>query len=110
MVRLPPASPFATIQIGSHVDLNLSLSLTKRTFPAPDPAAIDPSDYEQLSRLAYAEPLSLSGTLGLTFHWDPTNGVRNNRIGQPVRTVHQERIDRACKRGGDPTLMHHAEG
>jgi hypothetical protein len=74
------ASPFATIQIGNHVDLNLSLSITKRTFPAPDPAAIDPSDYEQLSRLSYAEPLSLAGTLGLTFHWDPTNGVRNNRI------------------------------
>ncbi|MBA3457832.1 MAG: hypothetical protein H0T42_32415 [Deltaproteobacteria bacterium] len=74
------ASPFATIQIGNHVDLNLSLSITKRTFPSPDPAAIDPSDYEQLSRLAYAEPLSLAGSLGLTFHWDPTNGVRNNRI------------------------------
>ncbi|MDB4961933.1 MAG: hypothetical protein JWP01_1932 [Myxococcales bacterium] len=74
------ASPFTTIQIGNHVDINLSLSLTKRTFPAPDPAAIDPSDYEQLSRLSYAEPLSLAGTLGLTFHWDPTNGVRNDRI------------------------------
>jgi hypothetical protein len=74
------ASPFATIQIGNHVDLSLSFSVTKREFPAPDPAAIDPSDYEQLSRLSYAEPLSLSGSFGLTLHWDPTNGVRNNRI------------------------------
>ena len=74
------AAPFANIQIGDHVDVNLSFSITKRTFPAPDPDAIDPSDYEQLSRLSYAEPLSLSGTLGLTFHIDPTNGVRNDRI------------------------------
>jgi len=75
------ASPFAKVQIGAHVDLDLSFSITKRTFPVPDPGAIDPSDYEQLSRLAYAEPLSLTGTLGITFHWDPTNGVRNDRIG-----------------------------
>lgn len=74
------ASPFATIQIGNHVDLNLSFSITQRRFPAPDPAAIDPSDFEQLSRLSYAEPLSLNGSIGLTFHWDPTNGVRNDRL------------------------------
>ena len=74
------ASPFAKFQLGDHVDLDLSFSITKRTFPQPDPAAIDPSDYEQLSRLSYAEPLSLSGSIGLTFRWDPTNGVRNDRI------------------------------
>jgi hypothetical protein len=48
--------------------------------PQPDPNAIDPSDYEQLSRLSYAEPLALTGTIGLTLHWDPTNGARNDRI------------------------------
>ena len=74
------AAPFATIQVGNHIDVNLSFSITKRTFPAPDPAAIDPSDYAQQSRLQYAEPLSMTGTVGLTFHWDPTNGVRNDRI------------------------------
>lgn len=74
------ASPFASIQIGNHVDLDLSFSVTKRTFPPPDPAAIDPSDFAQLSRLSYAEPLSFTSSIGLTLHWDPTNGVRNNRI------------------------------
>lgn len=75
------ASPFVKVQLGNHVDLDLSFSITQRTFPVPDPNAIDPSDYQQLSRLAYAEPLSLTGSLGLTFHWDPTNGARNDRIG-----------------------------
>jgi hypothetical protein len=74
------ASPFVQIQLGSHVDLELSLSLTQRELPAPDPAAIDPTDYEQLSRLSYAEPLSMNGSIGLSIHWDPTNGVRNGRI------------------------------
>lgn len=74
------ASPFMTIQIGNHIDLNLTFSITQRTFPAPDPAAIDPSDFEQLSRLSYAEPLSVNGSIGLTFHLDPTNGVRNDRL------------------------------
>lgn len=74
------ASPFAAVQLGDHIDLNLSFAITQRTFPAPDMSAIDPSDYEQLSRLAYAEPLSLTGSLGITFHWDPTNGARNDRI------------------------------
>ena len=68
------------VQIGNHVDLNLSVSITQREFPAPDPAAIDPSDYEQISRLSYAEPLSMTGSIGLTIHWDPTNGVRNDRL------------------------------
>ena len=74
------AAPFVTFQIGTHVDLNLALSITQRELPKPDPNAIDPSDYEQLSRLSYAEPLALTGTIGLTLHWDPTNGARNDRI------------------------------
>ena len=74
------ASPFATVQIGKHVDLNVSLSVTQRTFPQPDMNAIDPSDFEQLSRLSYAEPFTLTGSIGLTIHWDPTNGVRNDRL------------------------------
>jgi hypothetical protein len=74
------ASPFVTIQVGDHVDLNLSFSITKRQLPAPDPTAIDPADYEQLSRLSYAEPLSMFGGVGLSIHWDPTNGARNDRL------------------------------
>jgi hypothetical protein len=74
------ASPFVQIQLGDHVDVNLSLSITKRQLPAPAEDAIDPSDYEQLSRLSYAEPFSLNGSIGITIHWDPTNGVRNDRI------------------------------
>jgi hypothetical protein len=74
------AAPFTTIQLGNHVDLSLTLSVTQRRLPAPDPAVIDPSDFEQLSRLSFTEPLSLTGTISLKFHWDPTNGVRNDRI------------------------------
>jgi hypothetical protein len=74
------AAPFVTFQIGTHVDLNLALSITQRELPKPDPAAIDPSDYQTLSRLSFAEPLALTGTIGLTLHWDPTNGQRNDRI------------------------------
>jgi hypothetical protein len=78
--HLVTASPFVALQIGTHIDVNLSLSMTHRELPAPDPDAIDPSDYAQLSRLSYAEPLAMTGTLGVTIHWDPTNGVRNDRI------------------------------
>lgn len=78
--HLLTAAPFVKIQMGSHVDLELSVSLTQRELPAPDPAAIDPMDFEQLSRLSYAEPFSFNGSIGLTIHWDPTNGVRNDRI------------------------------
>ena len=55
-------------------------SITQRELPQPDASAIDPSDYAQLSRLSYAEPFSMSGNVDLTFHCNPTNGVRNNRI------------------------------
>jgi hypothetical protein len=74
------AAPFVTFQIGTHIDLNLSVSITQRELPKPDPNAIDPSDYATLSRLSYAEPLALTATIGLTLHWDPTNGERNDRI------------------------------
>jgi hypothetical protein len=78
--HLLTASPFATFQLGTHVDLNLSVSITQRELPAPDRTKIDPLDYAQLSRLSYAEPLSLNASIGLTIHLDPTNGVRNDRL------------------------------
>ena len=74
------AAPFVTLQIGTHVDINASFSVSQRIFPKPDESVIDPSDYAQLSRLSYAEPLAITASLGLSFHWDPTNGVRNDRI------------------------------
>ena len=33
--HLVTASPFVTVQLGTHVDLNLSFSITQREFPAP---------------------------------------------------------------------------
>lgn len=74
------ASPFVQMQLGPHVDINLSFSVTQRELPGPDPDAIDPSDFAQLSRLSFAEPLSINGTIGLNIHWDPSNGVRNDRL------------------------------
>jgi hypothetical protein len=73
-------SPQIGLKVGDHVDIGLTFTLTQRELPAPDMDALDPSDYAQISRLSYAEPLSLAGSLNLTFHWDPTNGVRNDRI------------------------------
>ena len=78
--RTLTVSPQVAIKIGDHVDVGLTFSLTQRELPGPDMDALDPSDYAQLSRLSYAEPLSMNGSLQLTFHWDPTNGVRNDRI------------------------------
>lgn len=74
------ASPYVEVQIGSHIDLSASFSITKRELPAPDETQIDPSDYETSSRLSYAEPLSINGSLNLTIHWDRTNGARNDRL------------------------------
>ena len=74
------ASPFVEWKIGGHVDLSLSLSATKRQVVAPDPSYIDPTDFEQLSRLSYAEPLSMNGSLNLNIHWDRTNAARNDRF------------------------------
>lgn len=74
------AAPFVAFQIGRHIDLNLTFSITQRELPKPDLSTIDPSDFQTLSRLSYAEPLALTGMIGLTLHWDPTNGARNDRL------------------------------
>ena len=74
------ASPYIEVQIGGHVDVSASFSITKRELPAPDASMIDPSDFALLSRLSYAEPLSINGSLNLTIHWDRTNGARNDRF------------------------------
>jgi hypothetical protein len=74
------ASPRIEWQLGDHVDLEMSFSITKREFPPPDEAFIDPSDYEQQSRLSYAEPLQMNTSFSLEIHWDRTNGARNDRL------------------------------
>ncbi|MCA9679890.1 MAG: hypothetical protein H6708_27555 [Kofleriaceae bacterium] len=72
------ASPFIEWTLGAHVDLSLSLSVTERALPGP--ADLDESSYEQITRAAYAEPLSAYGSFNLRFHWDRTNGQRNDRF------------------------------
>lgn len=74
------ASPSINIQLGAHVDIGLSFSITKRELPGPDVDAVDPSDYAQLSRLSYAEPLSMYGSFNVKLHWDRSNGARNDRL------------------------------
>ncbi|HLL22349.1 MAG TPA: hypothetical protein VK427_09470 [Kofleriaceae bacterium] len=73
-------SPRIELQLGGHVDVSLRFSITKREFPSPDLDAIDPSDYEQLSRLSYADPLQINGSFEVRIHWDRTNGARNDRF------------------------------
>jgi hypothetical protein len=53
--------------------------VTKRQVVAPDPAAIDMASYAEVSQLSYAEPFAVNASFGLTFHWDRTNGARNDR-------------------------------
>ena len=74
------ASPYIEMQIGGHIDLSVSFSVTKRELPAPNEAKINKEDFALQSRLSYAEPLSLNGSLNLTIHWDRTNGARNDRF------------------------------
>ncbi|MDQ3368072.1 MAG: hypothetical protein M3680_21820 [Myxococcota bacterium] len=74
------ASPYIEWQLGNHIDLNLGFSIAKRELPGPDESAIDPSDFEQLQRLSYADPLQMSGYLNVRIHWDRTNGARNDRF------------------------------
>lgn len=73
-------SPYIEWKLGSHVDLALSFSITRREIPGPDPSEIDPRDYAQQSRLAYAQPLAMTGSFSLLIHFDRTNGQRNDRF------------------------------
>jgi hypothetical protein len=73
-------SPSIEWQLGGHIDLNLSFSVTKRELPGPDESLIDPTDYALQSRLSYAEPLAINGSFSLSIHADRTNGERNDRF------------------------------
>jgi hypothetical protein len=74
------ASPSIEVKLGDHIDFSISFSITKRELPAPDVDLIDPTDYAQLTRLSFAEPLSMNGSFNVRFHWDRTNGQRNDRL------------------------------
>ncbi len=74
------AAPYIDVKLGGHVDISASFSVTKRELPPPDPAAVDATDYAVLSRLSYAEPLAMTGSLNLSIHLDRTNGARNDRF------------------------------
>ena len=74
------ASPSLELQLGAHVDLAVNLEVTKQQAPGPDEAAVDPNDYEQLSRLQYAEPLRISMFFRIRLHWDRSDPDRNNRF------------------------------
>jgi len=68
----------ADLNLGDHVDLEFSMGITRQAIPGP--LDIDTSNYEEVTRTSYAEPLAIEGFLNLKLHWDPTNGVRNNRF------------------------------
>ena len=74
------ASPFIEWKLGEHVDLNVAVSITRRQLPEPDPREIDQQDYGLLSRLSYAQSLTMNGALSLSLHSDRTNGARNDRF------------------------------
>jgi hypothetical protein len=73
-------SPSMQWQLGDHVDLNLSVRVVKRAVPGP--AQVDETDPDAIARSSYAEPLEIGGSLGVSFHWDATNGQRNNRFSR----------------------------
>jgi hypothetical protein len=74
------AAPSVSWTIGSHVDLSLDLSITKREVPGPHPDEIDNADYELISRSSYAEPVSIWGSFNVRLYWERTNGARNDRL------------------------------
>ena len=69
---------WSNLNLGDHVDLSFNLGVTRRAIPGP--LDIDASNYAAVTRTSYAEPLDLNGYLNLRVHWDPTNGVQNNRF------------------------------
>ena len=64
--------------LGTHVDVNFGGGITRQAIPGP--LDIDVSNYEQVAQANYAEPLSIRGNINIRLHWDPTNGIPNNRF------------------------------
>ncbi len=74
------AQPFIEWKLGDHIDLGFQFFIAERQLPGPDPAELDPTDFAQSSRLSFAEPFAMNGSLNLSIHWDRTNGARNDRL------------------------------
>jgi hypothetical protein len=74
------ADPSIQLQLGAHVDLELSGGITDQIIPGPDLTKIDPNDFAQISRLQYAQPLQINIFANVQFHWDRTDPSRNNRF------------------------------
>lgn len=72
------ASLHTELTLGDHVDLTLDTDATQQAIPGP--ATIDASNYEQVTRASYAQPLAIQGYLSMRVHWDNTNSARNNRF------------------------------
>jgi hypothetical protein len=70
-------SPSITMRVGDHIDLSTDITITRRTVPD---SIIDETDFQQVQRSSYAEPLSITGSLSLTIHFDRTNEARFNRF------------------------------
>ena len=64
--------------LGPHVDIALGAGITRQAIPGP--LNLDVSNYEQVAQANYAEPLSINGDINIRLHWDPTNGIPNNRF------------------------------
>jgi hypothetical protein len=76
-------SPQLSTNLGDHVDLELSLGLTRQAVPGP--RAIDQDDFGAVTRASYAEPLRLQGSIAVRLYWDRTNPDRNNRFSLSSR-------------------------
>ncbi len=72
------ASVETDLTLGDHVDLSVQVDATEQAIPGP--SAIDASNYEEVTRASYAQPLQVQGWFSLRFHWDNTNSARNNRF------------------------------
>ncbi len=72
------ANVYSRLYLGDRVDLNFSIDVTRQAIPGP--ASIDMSNFEEVTRADYAEPLQVNGYINLDLHWDATNGVQNNRF------------------------------
>ena len=70
--------PNISFQLGPNLDLDLGVRLVQQAIPGP--AGIDTTNFEQVTRATYANPLVVSGDFGFTLHFDRTNGSRNDRL------------------------------
>lgn len=67
-----------SVMVGKHLDITVKFGVSRQKIPGP--GEIDTSNYEEVIRASYAEPLKVWGNLGLNLHWDNNNGARNNRF------------------------------